>query len=108
MDDFDPPASTASAGITGVSHYLQISQVLCISACLFHSLRAYLAERGGSHAPKQVVDREIVPTQLQVWHRCLQDDAKTAARAEALEFRRTAGLEAIPTAVANEPQRSVI
>lgn len=43
-----------------------------------------------------VGDRETVPTQLQVWHRCLQDDAKTAARAEALEPS--------PQVVANEPQ----
>lgn len=84
--DFDPPASTANAGMTGVSHYLQIPQALCVSSCLFHSLRACLGERGGSHAPKQVVDREPVPTQLQVWHRCLEDDAKTGARAEALEL----------------------
>lgn len=82
----DPPASTANAGITGVSHYLQISQVLCASSSLFHSLRAYLVERGGCHAPKQVVDRETVPTQLQVWHSCLEDGAKAGARAEALEL----------------------
>lgn len=50
-------------------------------------------------------DRDTVPTRLQVLHRCLERDAKTAAGAEALELWRTAGLEVIPTVVTNETQR---